>query len=135
MGTVTIVFENVWCNIKPPLFCESLNWLPLCHSLPTFESVDSDSVESRLGRSLLDADTFSFRLNCATIILIMNTITIQQRQLRSIIRESVREILVQETSKFRALLVPSVSQNEQKDIEKRYGKPSRSVSRSIEITL
>jgi len=41
------------------------------------------------------------------------------------VKESVREVFSQELMKFRALLLPMVSPKEQKDIEKRYGKPSR----------
>ncbi|MDO8603982.1 MAG: hypothetical protein Q7K40_01040 [bacterium] len=65
----------------------------------------------------------------------MNTITIPKRELKIIIKESVREIFEQESIKFRALLMPSVSQNEQKDIEKRYGNPSRKIAKSVEIRL
>lgn len=66
---------------------------------------------------------------------IMNTITIPKRELKIIIKESVREIFEQESIKFRALLMPAVSKSEQKDIEKRYIKPSRKTAKSIEITL
>lgn len=65
----------------------------------------------------------------------MNVITIPKRDLKIIIKESVREIFEQESIKFRALLMPSVSKSEQKDIEKRYGSPSRKTAKSIEITL
>lgn len=62
----------------------------------------------------------------------MTTITIPKEELKTVIKESIREILEQESMKFRALLMPSVSQKEQKDIEKRYGRPSRRVAKSIE---
>ena len=65
----------------------------------------------------------------------MSTITIQKRELKIIIKESVREIFEQEAVKFRALFVPSVSRHEQKDIEKRYGSPSRKGTKSVEIIL
>ena len=55
----------------------------------------------------------------------MATITIPKKELKIIVKESAREILEQESMKFRSLLMPSVFQKEQKDIEKRYGKPSR----------
>lgn len=61
----------------------------------------------------------------------MNTITIPKRELKIIIKESVREIFEQESTKFRALLMPSVSKGEQKDIEKLFNKPSRKTAKSI----
>jgi len=65
----------------------------------------------------------------------MATITIPKKELKIIVKESVREILEQESMKFRSLFMPSVSQKEQKDIEKRYGKPSRRAAKSIEIQV
>jgi len=55
----------------------------------------------------------------------MATITIPKKELKAVIKESVREVLNQELMKLRALLLPFVSQKEQGDIEKRYGKPVR----------
>ena len=65
----------------------------------------------------------------------MATITIPKKELKIIVKESVREILEQESMKFRSLFMSSVSQKEQKDIEKRYGKPSRRAAKSIEIQV
>ncbi|NCO25227.1 hypothetical protein GW901_01705 [Candidatus Parcubacteria bacterium] len=65
----------------------------------------------------------------------MGTITIPKKELKAIIKESVREILEQESMKLRALLLPFVSQKEQKDIEKRYGRPSRKVAKSMEVKV
>ena len=65
----------------------------------------------------------------------MTTITILKKELKTIIKESIREIIKQESMKFRALFLPLVSQKEQKDIEKRYGMPSRRIAKSIEIKL
>lgn len=65
----------------------------------------------------------------------MATITIPKEKLKTMIKESVREVLEQESIKLRALLLPFVSEKEQKDIEKRYGKPSRKTAKSFEITL
>ena len=50
-------------------------------------------------------------------------------------KESVREVFDQELMRFRALLLPSVSQKEQKDIEKHYGKPVYRAAKSIEIEI
>jgi len=37
--------------------------------------------------------------------------------------------------KFRALFIPLASRKEQRDIEKRYDKPSRKIAKSIEIKI
>lgn len=63
----------------------------------------------------------------------MITATILKKELKTIVKESIREILEQESIKFRASTSPFISQEEQKDIEKRYNKPSRKIARSIEI--
>lgn len=65
----------------------------------------------------------------------MTTITIPKKELKTIVKESFREILEQESIKFRALLAPTVSKKEQLDVEKRYGKPSKKSAKSIEIRL
>lgn len=63
----------------------------------------------------------------------MATITIPKKELKAAIKEGVREVLSQELIRLRALIVPSVSLKEQKDIEKRYGKPSRNIAKSLVI--
>jgi len=65
----------------------------------------------------------------------MSTITIPKRELKIIIQESIREILEQEFMKFRALFLPLISQKEQKDIERRYNRPSRRTAKSIETRI
>ena len=65
----------------------------------------------------------------------MTTITIPKEKLKNIIKESVREIFEQESMKFRALFLPFVSQKEQRDIEKRYKKPSRKIAKTIKIKV
>lgn len=65
----------------------------------------------------------------------MTTIVIPKQELKSIIKESVREVIIQELMQFRALFLPYVSQREQKDIEKSHGKPSRNIAKTIKITL
>lgn len=65
----------------------------------------------------------------------MTTITIPKKELKIVIKESVREVIEQEMTKFRALFLPAVSQKEQKDIEKFYGKPNRQISKSIDVRL
>ncbi len=65
----------------------------------------------------------------------MDTITILRKELRMLVKESVREVFAQEFMKFRALLLPSVSQKEQKNIEELYGKPSRNAAKSIDVEI
>lgn len=65
----------------------------------------------------------------------MNTVTIPKKELKVFIKESVREIFEQESIKFRALFMPAVSRNEQKDVEKRYGKPLRKTAKSLQVKI
>lgn len=64
----------------------------------------------------------------------MVTLT-SDKKLRSLIKESVREVLGTELMKLRALALPEVSDKEQKDIEKRYGKPSRKRTKSYSFAV
>lgn len=52
-----------------------------------------------------------------------------QKEIRKIARISVREALAEELMRFRGARLPTVSAVEQKDIESRYGAPSRSGAR------
>lgn len=61
--------------------------------------------------------------------------SIQKRELKEVVRESVREAFTEELMRMRALFLPFVSSREQKDIERRYGKPSRKVAQSMEIRI
>ncbi len=65
----------------------------------------------------------------------MSTATISKKELKLVVRESIREVLVQELMRFRALLLPLVTEKEQKDIEKRYGKPARKIAKTIEMEV
>jgi len=65
----------------------------------------------------------------------MATTTISDKTLRSIIKESVREVLEAEVTKLRALALPEVSSREQKDIEKRYGQPSRKTAKNFPLNI
>lgn len=62
-------------------------------------------------------------------------IDVSERKLKGLIKEGVREVLTAELMKLRALVLPKVSDNEQKDIEKRYGAPSRKRGRSYPLTI
>jgi len=65
----------------------------------------------------------------------MVIISIPKRELKTVVKESIREVLEQESMKLRALLTPLISQKEQKDIEKRYGRLSQKIARSGEIQI
>ncbi|MBI5079670.1 hypothetical protein HZB06_03345 [Candidatus Wolfebacteria bacterium] len=65
----------------------------------------------------------------------MATITIPKKELKGVIKESVREVFIQELMKLRVLALPLISLKEQKEIEKLYGKPSRKTTKIIEIEL
>jgi len=65
----------------------------------------------------------------------MAIISIPKRELKTVVKESIREVLEQESMKLRALLTPLISQKEQKDIEKRYGRLSQKIARSGEIQI
>jgi hypothetical protein len=61
--------------------------------------------------------------------------TISDKKLRSFIRESIKEVLEAEFMKLRALMLPNVSDREQKDIEKRYGRPSRKKVKTLSVNV
>lgn len=65
----------------------------------------------------------------------MKTVIIPKKEIKLIVRESVREAIEQEFFKLRTLLLPFVSSKEQKDIEKHYNKPSRDVAKTLEIEV
>ena len=60
---------------------------------------------------------------------------VSERQLRMWIKESVKESVSAEFLKLRAALLPYVSQDEQKDIERLYGKPRRGIAKSYDIKV
>ena len=53
----------------------------------------------------------------------MKNITISKKDLKILIKESVKEVLEQEIMRLRALMLPYVSKAEQKDIERLYKEP------------
>jgi len=59
--------------------------------------------------------------------MVVNT---SDAKLKTIVKESVKEALRAEMMKLRALVLPEVSEKEQKDIEKRYGAPSKKIAKS-----
>ncbi|MEK7534475.1 MAG: hypothetical protein AAB600_04005 [Patescibacteria group bacterium] len=63
----------------------------------------------------------------------MNNTNLTGVQLKMLVKESVKEALVSEVMKLRALLLPYVSQKEQKGIERLYGKPSRKIVKTYNV--
>ena len=57
----------------------------------------------------------------------MEPIAIQKDELAKLIKEALKESMEIEFMRLRASLVPYISDEEQKDIESLYGKPSREV--------
>lgn len=62
-------------------------------------------------------------------------ITMSDKKLKTFIKESVREVLDAELMKLRALALPDISKKEQKDIERRYVKPSRKREESYTLGI
>lgn len=63
------------------------------------------------------------------------TITITKRELRSVVKDSVKEALETEMMRLRALMMPYISPREQKEIERLYNKPSRETKKTLKINL
>jgi hypothetical protein len=61
----------------------------------------------------------------------MNLEVYDEAKLRQIVKEAVRDVLEEELLKMRLLLAPYISDEEQEEIEKSYGEPSKDVSRSL----
>lgn len=57
------------------------------------------------------------------------------KKLKNIVKESLREVLALELMKLRADLLPYISEKEQKEIEKSYGKPGKKISKSVSIRI
>jgi len=62
-------------------------------------------------------------------------ISVSKKELKRTVKESVREVINQELMKFRSLLLPYVSQREQREIEKLYGEPFRRTAKTLKIKL
>ena len=54
--------------------------------------------------------------------------TLDDKKLKALVKESVREVVNIEFTKLGAFLSSYISKKEQKDIEKQYGKPSRKMA-------
>lgn len=54
-----------------------------------------------------------------------------ETKLKEIVKEAVRDALEDEIMKMRLLLAPYVSDEEQKEIERSYGKPSKETAKTL----
>jgi len=62
------------------------------------------------------------------------TITIlSEERLKTIIKEVVKDVIEEEFIKLRLALLPYISDEEQREIEKLYGKPDEEIARTITI--
>ena len=52
-------------------------------------------------------------------------------KLKDIIREAVKDVFEEEMMKLRLLLIPYVSDEEQREIEESYGEPSKEVTSTL----
>ena len=66
----------------------------------------------------------------------VNTSTKINKEMKQVITHTVRQVFLNEFLKFRTLILPYVSSQEQRDIEKRYGKkPSRKAVKSFSFDI
>jgi hypothetical protein len=61
--------------------------------------------------------------------------TLTHKELKTIVKESVKEALEEELIKMRLMLFPEVSEKEMQDIASRYGKPEKKSVRKEHIDL
>jgi hypothetical protein len=61
--------------------------------------------------------------------------TVSNEELKTIIKESVKEALEEEIIKMRLMFLPEVSDKEMSDITSRYGKPERKSVRKEHIDI
>ncbi|MEW6614634.1 MAG: hypothetical protein AB1401_04125 [Thermodesulfobacteriota bacterium] len=61
----------------------------------------------------------------------MNLKMADETKLKEIVKEAVKDALEDEIMKMRLLFAPYVSDEEQKEIEKSYDKPSKEIARTL----
>ncbi len=55
----------------------------------------------------------------------MSNVTLEKKELKRIIKQSIKEVLKEERLNVLDLLIPEVSEKEMLDIKKHYGNPSK----------
>jgi len=63
------------------------------------------------------------------------TISLPKKNLEIFIRQTIKDSIREEIMKLRAVFLPYVSDKEQEDIEKLYGKPSRKIEKSYNLDV
>jgi len=61
------------------------------------------------------------------------TVTTTSAELKNLLKDAIKEALAWEFMKLRADLTPFVSDKEQREIERRCGKPTRKIAKSVKI--
>jgi hypothetical protein len=61
----------------------------------------------------------------------MNVEMIQEAKLKEIVREAVRDAIAEEFGKLRLAIAPYISDEEQREIEEIYTKPSKKAVRTL----
>jgi hypothetical protein len=61
--------------------------------------------------------------------------TVSHKELKSIVKESVKEALEEELIKVRLMFFPEVSDKEMRDITARYGKPEKKSVRKESVDV
>jgi len=65
----------------------------------------------------------------------MEIITVNKKELKKVVKESLKEVLEKEMMEIRTLLIPYVTKEEQEDINLRYGVPTRKTSKSLKVKI
>lgn len=63
------------------------------------------------------------------------TVKLEEKRIKSLIKEGVREAMSAQIMKLGALLTQDMSEKEQREIMKLYRKPSRKISRTYQAVL
>jgi len=66
---------------------------------------------------------------------IMEYKIIDGSELRNMLKEVVKEVIEEEMVKIRLMLVPYVSDEEQKEIKEMYKEPSKEIARSLNFNV
>jgi translation elongation factor EF-Ts len=61
----------------------------------------------------------------------MNLETLSENKFKKIVKDAVKDALEEEMMKLRLLIAPYISDEEQKEIEKVYKKPSKQIGKTL----
>jgi hypothetical protein len=63
----------------------------------------------------------------------MNLEALSENKFRKIVKDAVKDAMEEEMAKLHLLIAPYISDEEQKEIEKRYQKPSRQIGKTLSL--